>query len=298
MFASSDADLNIIHRISLALTQTPRLVSPTDFHNSVHNAAAGYWSIAVGARAPSSTISAYDFSFAAGLAEACTLVRSIGCDTLLVAFDLPPPQPLLCETADRLHRGRRARPHARANPAFAGRTAVHPNVRDPTIASSTPALEELRRSNPATAALPLLELLAQRPIRARRAATHADMRTASSNWSRSMLDRAQLSALIPHAGSMCLLDSVRGMDARMDPLLDSSPSRSRESATRSDGALAALHLAEYGAQAMAVHGALLAQGGPQAGMLGALRDMRLHVARIDDLRCAADRDRDTASRAQ
>src|SRR5687767_13773466 len=40
VFASSDADLNIIHRISLALTQTPRLVSPTDFHNSVHNAAA------------------------------------------------------------------------------------------------------------------------------------------------------------------------------------------------------------------------------------------------------------------
>ena len=94
VFASSDADLNIIHRISLALTQTPRLVSPTDFHNSVHNAAAGYWSIAVGSRAPSTTISAYDASFAAGLAESCMLVAIEQRIVLLVAFDLPPPQPL------------------------------------------------------------------------------------------------------------------------------------------------------------------------------------------------------------
>ena len=69
VFASSDADLAIIHRICLALTATPRLISPTDFHNSVHNAAAGYWSIAAGARAASTTISAHDGSFAAGLAR-------------------------------------------------------------------------------------------------------------------------------------------------------------------------------------------------------------------------------------
>ena len=94
VFASSDADLAIIHRICLALTATPRLISPTDFHNSVHNAAAGYWSIAAGARAASTTISAHDGSFAAGLVEACAQVLVDDCDVLLVAFDLPAPEPL------------------------------------------------------------------------------------------------------------------------------------------------------------------------------------------------------------
>jgi predicted hotdog family 3-hydroxylacyl-ACP dehydratase len=98
-----------------------------------------------------------------------------------------------------------------------------------------------------------------------------------------MLDKAQLGALIPHAGSMCLLERVEewtpewircSTRTHLDP---TNPLRSGDE-------LAALHLAEYGAQAMAVHGALLAQGGPQAGMLGALRDLRLHVERIDDLK--------------
>jgi len=160
VFASSDADLNIIHRISTALTQTPRLVSPTDFHNSVHNAAAGYWSIAVGARAPSSTISAYDFSFAAGLEEAANLVRIDGVDALLVAFDVPPPQPLYekrpiaCSAAVALVLTR-----ARTSASLAKLRCAQ--VDEPQDHASMPALEELRRSNPATAALPLLERLAQ-----------------------------------------------------------------------------------------------------------------------------------------
>lgn len=160
VFASSDADLNIIHRISTALAQTPRLVSPTDFHNSVHNAAAGYWSIAVGARAPSSTISAYDFSFAAGLDEACSLVRVDGLDTLLVTFDVPPPQPLYekrpiaCSAAVALVLTRTQTTASLAKLRCS-------QVVEPHAHSATPALEELRRSNPASAALPLLELLAQ-----------------------------------------------------------------------------------------------------------------------------------------
>jgi Beta-ketoacyl synthase, N-terminal domain len=161
VFASSDADLNIIHRISTALAQSPRLISPTDFHNSVHNAAAGYWSIAVGARAPSATISAYDFSFAAGLEESCNLVRVDGVNTLLVAFDLPPPQPLLekrpigCIAAVAL-----ILTGSQTARSLASIASTPANER-PTPCSS-PALDDLRRSNPATAALPLLELLACR----------------------------------------------------------------------------------------------------------------------------------------
>jgi hypothetical protein len=160
VFASSDADLNIIHRISLALTQTPRLVSPTDFHNSVHNAAAGYWSIAVGSRAPSTTISAYDASFAAGLAEACMLVAIERRNVLLVAFDLPPPQPLYAKRPIGCVAGvALVLTHARTERSLA-RVHCSQSHEQPTPAS-TPALEELRRSNPATAAVPLLELVAR-----------------------------------------------------------------------------------------------------------------------------------------
>jgi predicted hotdog family 3-hydroxylacyl-ACP dehydratase len=97
-----------------------------------------------------------------------------------------------------------------------------------------------------------------------------------------MLDRAQLAALIPHAGSMCLLDAVVEWTAGWIRC-ETNTHRDPANPLRRRNELAALHLTEYGAQAMAVHGALLAQGDPQAGMLGALRDIKLQVARIDDL---------------
>lgn len=97
-----------------------------------------------------------------------------------------------------------------------------------------------------------------------------------------MLDKAALAALIPHAGSMCLLDAVEEWTAEWIRCT-SSTHRDPTNALRKNDALSALHLVEYAAQAMAVHGALLAEGGPQSGMLGVLRDIRLHVDRIDDL---------------
>jgi predicted hotdog family 3-hydroxylacyl-ACP dehydratase len=98
-----------------------------------------------------------------------------------------------------------------------------------------------------------------------------------------MLDKAGVAALIPHAGSMCLLDTVEEWTAeriRCTSLTHCDPNNP----LRKNDALAALHLVEYAAQAMAVHGALLAANGPQPGMLGVLRDVRLYVERIDDLR--------------
>ena len=61
---------DITHQICEALARPEREVSPTSFHNSVHNAPAGYWSIATGSRLASTSICAYDVSFAAGLLEA------------------------------------------------------------------------------------------------------------------------------------------------------------------------------------------------------------------------------------
>jgi predicted hotdog family 3-hydroxylacyl-ACP dehydratase len=97
-----------------------------------------------------------------------------------------------------------------------------------------------------------------------------------------MIGKTELAALIPHAGSMCLLDAVEEWTAEWIRCT-SSTHRSAANPLRRGDTLSALHLVEYAAQAMAVHGALLANSGPQPGMLGVLRDIRLYVDRIDDL---------------
>lgn len=101
----------------------------------------------------------------------------------------------------------------------------------------------------------------------------------------SRVDRAAILAMIPHQGAMCLWDGVDDWDAGRLRLRSASH-RDPRNPLRSDGQLRALHLCEYGAQAMAVHGGLRARdsGAPvRPGMLVALRGMQLHVARIDDL---------------
>ncbi len=100
-----------------------------------------------------------------------------------------------------------------------------------------------------------------------------------------MIVRHDIEAMIPHKGAMCLWDEVVDWDAQCIRLR-SSGHRHAAHPLRSDGCLRAVHLCEYGAQAMAVHGGLrgaAAGGAPKVGFLVALRDVQLHVARIDDL---------------
>ena len=98
-----------------------------------------------------------------------------------------------------------------------------------------------------------------------------------------MLPKTDWSHLIPHAGDMCLLDAVLAWDA--DTLHATCDSHLRpDNPLRSPRGLHAVHLAEYGAQAMAVHGALLARARgvetPRPGMLVSLRDVALLVERV------------------
>ena len=97
--------------------------------------------------------------------------------------------------------------------------------------------------------------------------------------------REAIAALIPHQGDMCLWDEV--VDWGADAIrLRAGRHRDPAHPLRSGGRLRAVHLCEYGAQAMAVHGGLLAaaEGATAApGVLVALRGVRLRVARIDDL---------------
>lgn len=100
-----------------------------------------------------------------------------------------------------------------------------------------------------------------------------------------MLPKSDWAHLIPHAGAMCLLDEVVEWDAtRLHAR--SATHQHADNPLRADGMLHAVNLCEYAAQAMAVHGVLRAReaGGPaRPGFLVALRDVALHVERIDDL---------------
>ena len=100
-----------------------------------------------------------------------------------------------------------------------------------------------------------------------------------------MIDRSEILRLVPHQQAMCLWDEVVQWDAGRI-LLRAGNHRDPGHPLRSNGQLRAVHLCEYGAQAMAVHGGLRGRdsGAPvRPGMLVALRGVSLHVARIDDL---------------
>ena len=94
VFASSDGDGDNVHRICESLAANAMEISPTRFHNSVLNAASGYWGIATRCRAASNTVSGLDDVFAHGLLEAAVQVVSESVPVLLVAFDMPMPEPL------------------------------------------------------------------------------------------------------------------------------------------------------------------------------------------------------------
>ena len=98
------------------------------------------------------------------------------------------------------------------------------------------------------------------------------------------LDHAWISERIPHQGSMCLLDRVDAWDAQHVRCIASSH-RAPDNPLRSHGRLAAACGFEYAAQAMAVHGALLAQEHSplRSGLLASIRSAILHVGRLDDV---------------
>ena len=162
VFASSGGDSEVLDKICTALTQPGRPVSPTQFHHSVHNTPAGYWSIATGCTQPSLSLSAYDGSFAAGLLEAAALAFGEAARALLIAYDLPLPFPLSARRAI-------VAPFAVAlllNPVATERCQATLRL---TRTGSEPAdrlddasLEQLRAGNPAARSLPLLCAIAQR----------------------------------------------------------------------------------------------------------------------------------------
>ena len=98
------------------------------------------------------------------------------------------------------------------------------------------------------------------------------------------LDRDGIARRIPHSGSMCLLDRLEAWDA--DAIHCTTQSHAQaDNPLRTASGLMAPNLIEYAAQAMALHGGLLAPEGaePSAGFLASARNVRFAVARFDDV---------------
>jgi Beta-ketoacyl synthase, N-terminal domain len=159
VFSSSGGDGHICHEICQALALETREVSPTRFSNSVHNVAAGYWSIATGAMTESNVLCAFDASFAAGLLDSLTQTAVDDRAVLLVAYDTEYPPPLHAKrpipdamgVAMMLTPERGASSLARIEATLTGEACDR---------MTEPRLEALRSAIPAARSLPLLRLLA------------------------------------------------------------------------------------------------------------------------------------------
>ena len=159
VFSSSGGDGHNCHELCQALSLPGREISPTRFANSVHNAAAGYWSIGTGAMTQSNVLCAFDASFTAGLLEALSQVAVDQVSVLLVAYDSEYPPPLHAKrpipdafgVALVLTPQRRASSLARIDAVFSE------SIVDRFV---DPCLEALRCAFPAARSLPMLRLLA------------------------------------------------------------------------------------------------------------------------------------------
>jgi hypothetical protein len=158
VFTSSTGEPLNCHVLCEALATPERMVSPTRFTNSVHNAAGGYWHIATQSMQPSTSLGAFDASFAAGLLEAAAQCCASGAPVLLVACDVPYPEPLHAK-----------RPVAEvfsvalllaAGRGTAGNLALSLAAEAPPTPCADAGLEALRHGIPAARALPLLQVLA------------------------------------------------------------------------------------------------------------------------------------------
>ena len=162
VFTSSSGDGETLHGILTGLASEHREISPTRFHNSVHNAPAGYWNIATHSHAPSSSLCAHDASFAAGLLEAASQAmvddRAVG----LIAYDLRYLEPLHSVRAiGALFGVALILTPWPTESSLAGLDVEPRRAADGTTHMASPALEELRRNTPAARSLPLLAALAR-----------------------------------------------------------------------------------------------------------------------------------------
>lgn len=159
IFSFSNGDGINCHTICEMLASEDRQISPTRFHNSVHNAAAGYWSIATATMATSSVLCAYDASFGAGLLDSLTQVVVDKTRCIFMASDTPYPEPMFSNRPipDNCGIALIFSPLSTAKTIAQIKVSI---THDKADAFDDVALESLRLAIPAARGLPLLQAIA------------------------------------------------------------------------------------------------------------------------------------------
>ena len=171
VFVSAHGDLGINDYMCATLAADPLLLSPIKFHNSVHNAAVGYWTIGTGCMAASNSLAAYESSFASGLLEAAAQCAADQRAVLLAGYDMPAVGALASVTTSRemlavalvLSPTRSARTVASfewtlaagALPATPARSDAARALQVNAMADALPLFEALARGESESLALPL-----------------------------------------------------------------------------------------------------------------------------------------------
>ena len=160
VFSSSGGDGDNCHSICEALASQDRLISPTRFTNSVHNAPSGYWGIALQAKPASTSLCAFDASFSAGFLEACTQALAAHAPVLLIAYDTPYPEPLRAVRPIAHSMGVALVINHASSPATVAKLKVSLGQATPTVMDDA-KLEALRLNVPAARCLPMLKAIAR-----------------------------------------------------------------------------------------------------------------------------------------
>ena len=153
----------VVQRLLETLATPERFVSPTDFHNSVHNVAVGYWAIASGSHEPCSSIAAGIDTFPASLLKALAEVRCEEKRVLHIVCGIPFDEPFnsVCPVGAPLGVAMVLAPPGETGGL--ARIAVDFSARgaESIAKPETAALRSLWEINPAARAIPLLECIAR-----------------------------------------------------------------------------------------------------------------------------------------
>lgn len=160
IFATAWGDLQVIENMMRSLVAPGIPVSPVQFHNMVHNAPAGYWSIGAHAQGSSTSLTAGEETFVAGLTDALASVKSQNRSVLYVCYEYPGPGVFkpYSTVSEPFAVAMLLAPARTARSAWTLTMEIGVARQETTMAH--PGLEDLRRSNPAARSLPLLQATA------------------------------------------------------------------------------------------------------------------------------------------
>jgi hypothetical protein len=162
VFATTHGDTAITDYLCSTLAEEPSLISPTKFHNSVLNAAAGYWTILTRCTESSSALTAFDRTFAAGFVEAATQSAADDCPVLIVGYDTEASGALATITVSRGQLAVALVLSPSAGPRTVATISWELRAGSPHATEIRSDVAQKMRYNGSAAALPLLESLARR----------------------------------------------------------------------------------------------------------------------------------------